>query len=77
MFKVNGTFVFILRYFTHFFEELDHSLEKLNILTYGISITTLEDVFLRVGHDGALNEQEKEEQMQAKSIQLSIAEGFA
>ena len=34
--------------FKSFFEELDNSLENLQIETYGISVTTLEEVFIRV-----------------------------
>jgi hypothetical protein len=44
-------------------------LERLNILAYGISITTLEDVFMKVGHmeeplevlDGSKNPESKQE----------------
>ena len=36
--------------FAKFFERLDQDLTKLQIRSYGISITTLEEVFLKVGH---------------------------
>lgn len=36
--------------FTQFFESFDRDLEHLEVVQYGISITTLEDVFLLVGH---------------------------
>lgn len=36
--------------FKEFFEQFDRDLERLDIKSYGISITTLEEVFLRVGH---------------------------
>ena len=34
--------------FQNFFNELDKRFEEFNIQTYGISITTLEEVFLKV-----------------------------
>ena len=36
--------------FAKFFEKFDVSLSELNIMSYGISISTLEEVFLRIGH---------------------------
>jgi ATP-binding cassette subfamily A (ABC1) protein 3 len=36
--------------FAEFFAEFDQSLEQLNIQSYGISISTLEEVFLKIGH---------------------------
>ena len=36
--------------FKDFFDEFDSQLDSLDIRSYGISITTLEEVFLRVGH---------------------------
>jgi ATP-binding cassette subfamily A (ABC1) protein 3 len=36
--------------FNLFFSNLDRDMEELKISTYGISLTTLEDVFLKVGH---------------------------
>lgn len=36
--------------FSRFFERFDQDLPKLQIRSYGISITTLEEVFLKVGH---------------------------
>ena len=36
--------------FAKFFEKFDQDLAKLQIISYGISITTLEEVFLKVGH---------------------------
>ncbi|CAI2381272.1 unnamed protein product [Moneuplotes crassus] len=41
--------------FEEFFTELDNSLEKLQIKSYGVGVTTLEEVFLKVG------EQDEEE----------------
>ena len=37
--------------FKDFFTEFDQSLEHLKIQGYGISVTSLEEVFLRVGSD--------------------------
>jgi ATP-binding cassette, subfamily A (ABC1), member 3 len=36
--------------FSEFFELFDQSLEQLGVLNYGISISTLEEVFLTIGH---------------------------
>lgn len=36
--------------FRKFFLNFDSDLERLNVLAYGISVTTLEDVFMKVGH---------------------------
>ena len=36
--------------FSAFFDEFDTLLDKMNVLEYGISISTLEEVFLKVGH---------------------------
>ena len=37
--------------FKDFFADFDNDLEMLDIQTYGISVTTLEQVFLEIGHD--------------------------
>lgn len=42
--------------FEKFFEEFDRSLNSLDIKGYGISVTTLEEVFLKVGHGEELEE---------------------
>jgi ATP-binding cassette, subfamily A (ABC1), member 3 len=36
--------------FQKFFSQLDKDLDKLRINSYGVGITTLEEVFLRIGH---------------------------
>lgn len=36
-------------HFKNFFTEFDQDLDKLDIESYGISITTLEQVFLKIG----------------------------
>lgn len=36
--------------FKGFFEEFDKSLDAIGIESYGVSVTTLEEVFLRIGH---------------------------
>ena len=36
--------------FASFFQDFDEQLQSLKILSYGISISTLEEVFLKVGH---------------------------
>ncbi|EAR81921.2 ABC transporter family protein (macronuclear) [Tetrahymena thermophila SB210] len=68
--------------FPPLFLELDNSLQKLSIQTYGISITTLEEVFLKVAHlkekkikeqkkKEKLNEQEKDKS-NSKNIYLNV-----
>ena len=36
--------------FKDFFADLDKDLSKLGLSSYGVGITTLEEVFLRIGH---------------------------
>ena len=36
--------------FKDFFSDLDKDLSKLGLSSYGVGITTLEEVFLRIGH---------------------------
>ena len=42
--------------FKDFFTKFDQVLESLDIREYGISVTTLEEVFLRVGHGDDTND---------------------
>ena len=44
--------------FKQFFSDLDESLDQLGIRSYGVGITTLEEVFLKIGH-GEEVEQER------------------
>lgn len=37
--------------FKDFFSMLDHNLIELGISSYGVGITTLEEVFLKIGKD--------------------------
>ena len=47
--------------FSKLFDRLDEEKEKLNIKSYGISVTTLEEVFLKIGHDEGDNIDEPSE----------------
>lgn len=47
--------------FKTFFESFDKKLDQLGIMSYGISVTTLEEVFLRVGHGFENKVKDKEE----------------
>jgi len=47
--------------FKSFFEDLDNCLEELGIRSYGVGITTLEEVFLKIGHDGDEDIEDDEE----------------
>lgn len=42
--------------FKNFFQEFDKSLDKLGIRSYGVGITTLEEVFLKIGHGEEIEE---------------------
>lgn len=42
--------------FKNFFTEFDNDLDGLGIRSYGISVTTLEEVFLKVGHGDDTND---------------------
>jgi ATP-binding cassette, subfamily A (ABC1), member 3 len=46
-----------IKYFPSLFENLDNNKGNLGILSYGVSITTLEEVFLKVAN---LNEDSEE-----------------
>ncbi|EGC30067.1 hypothetical protein DICPUDRAFT_50951 [Dictyostelium purpureum] len=39
--------------FSNFFREFDEMIEEFGISTYGISVTTLEEVFLKIGHEAS------------------------
>ena len=43
--------------FKNFFHEFDSKLDELGIRSYGVGITTLEEVFLKIGH-GEIEEDE-------------------
>jgi ATP-binding cassette subfamily A (ABC1) protein 3 len=48
--------------FKQFFEDFDQSLDDLGIRSYGVGITTLEEVFLKIGHGEEL-EEDQDKQM--------------
>lgn len=39
-----------LSLFKNFFTEFDNSLSNIGVRSYGVGITTLEEVFLKIGH---------------------------
>jgi ATP-binding cassette, subfamily A (ABC1), member 3 len=59
--------------FNKFFLDLDKDLQNLGIQSYGISITTLEDVFLKVGH---LQDPINADQEKVKEIELKRSKTF-
>ena len=66
-------------FFKVFFKNFDNDLEKLKVLAYGVSITTLEDVFMKVGmlDDDELKAEEKPQakvQESDKKITLNTTE---
>lgn len=53
LFEVSSEIVFqvsaeIAKNFTTFFQKFDDEMESLGIISYGVSITTLEEVFLKI-----------------------------
>jgi len=46
-------------HFKDFFTLLDQKLDELNVRSYGVGVTTLEEVFLRIGKGEAETEQDK------------------
>jgi ATP-binding cassette subfamily A (ABC1) protein 3 len=54
--------------FKEFFNELDNSLDELGIRSYGVGITTLEEVFLKIGK-GEVNDDEDEEEMKKFALE--------
>lgn len=46
--------------FRNFFAEFDQSLDELGIRSYGVGITTLEEVFLKIGHGEEVEEAREE-----------------
>lgn len=57
--------------FKDFFGRFDGELEKLGIRSYGISVTTLEEVFLKVGHgDDSTKDQEELKKLKLESTPL-------
>ncbi|CAD8082367.1 unnamed protein product [Paramecium sonneborni] len=57
--------------FPNLFEYLDKNLKSLHIATYGISITTLEEVFLKVAKIGAGHEQVDDIQSREKKDEIN------
>ncbi|CAD8078613.1 unnamed protein product [Paramecium primaurelia] len=57
--------------FPNLFEYLDKNLKTLHIATYGISITTLEEVFLKVAKIGAGHEQVDDVQNKEKNDEIN------
>ena len=55
--------------FKVFFNELDCDLDSLHLKSYGVSITTLEEVFLKIGHGEGENH--TIEQIKQKTADLS------
>ena len=54
--------------FKDFFTRFDNDLEKLGIRSYGISVTTLEEVFLKVGHGDDTNKDLEEKSKLVQSL---------
>lgn len=53
--------------FKNFFQQFDNNLDSLGIRSYGVGITTLEEVFLKIGH-GEEVEEEKFNKLQESAL---------
>ena len=62
--------------FAKLFERLEQEKDGLGVLNFGLSVTTMEDVFLKVG-SLELNEEEEEEEEQDKVTVISNGNGLA
>mmetsp|Transcript_30475 Transcript_30475/g.46693 ORF Transcript_30475/g.46693 Transcript_30475/m.46693 type:complete len:328 (+) Transcript_30475:2074-3057(+) len=62
--------------FKQFFAEFDENLAELGINSYGVGITTLEEVFLKIGH-GEEVEQERFDRDQARIVKSSLNDSNA
>lgn len=56
--------------FKEFFTELDNNLDRLSIRSYGVGITTLEEVFLRIGKGESEKTLEEDEEEELKKFTL-------
>lgn len=54
--------------FPEFFAHLDEVKESMGIDSYGISLTTLEEVFLRIGLEEKEREEEEEDKNNAQEL---------
>ena len=50
--------------FKEFFESFDENLAALGIRSYGVGITTLEEVFLKVGHGDEFEKKKREQYLE-------------
>lgn len=57
--------------FQEFFDSFDRDLEKLGIKSYGISVPTLEDVFLKVTNEKIAETGEKKNSEDSEEAKLS------
>jgi ATP-binding cassette subfamily A (ABC1) protein 3 len=64
-------------FFGGLFDKLDSSLEALGVANYGVSVTTLEEVFLRVGYGEQLEALTREERLQTARALPSRADSSA
>lgn len=62
--------------FPGLFDELDSKLKELKVNSYGISITTLEEVFLKVAQLGAGHEQVNDFMEKEKEAALAKIDDF-
>lgn len=63
--------------FKDFFTQFDRELDSLEIRSYGISVTTLEEVFLRVGEGDDNVHFKAKDEIQAKSKEFNVNDDFS
>jgi len=61
--------------FQSLFEQFDDRKKELNIVNYGVSVTTLEEVFIKVAHGGDHDKQENEKVKRRLSVRRSMSGG--
>lgn len=54
--------------FKKFFNEFDENLQALNVQSYGVGITTLEEVFLKIGHGDEVEEERNEKKEELSKL---------
>ena len=57
-------------HFPEFFAHLDANKEEIGIESYGVSLTTLEEVFLRIGMEERIEREEEDEKNQQEMTDL-------
>eukprot|EP01083_Nonionella_stella_P193084 713453_1 len=62
--------------FSTLFDTLDDNKQALSIKSYGVSVTTLEEVFLKIGHDRDEGDEEEDDITNAKTQEDQMKDGM-